>query len=156
MYFRGLDSGTQEDDLIHRHTVGNNLIDGVVRERQVAEIRDEHELMSGRLQLRQSLTARAGPPAWILRPIPLHIDDSSDFSLTTKIDNEVAHAFSLSAIFRSRQSKGGLSFESSEMSGTDVFEEIVNLEEIAKARDPFYERVLEIVREHGEDLLPTS
>jgi hypothetical protein len=44
--------------------------------------------------------------------------------------------------------------ESTEIAGTGVFEEVVNLEEIAQLRNPFKERLIEIVRSHGEDLMP--
>jgi hypothetical protein len=44
--------------------------------------------------------------------------------------------------------------ESTEISGTDVFEEVVNLDDIVQLRDPLQQRLLELVRKHGDDLLP--
>jgi hypothetical protein len=44
--------------------------------------------------------------------------------------------------------------ESTEVSGTDAFEEIVNVEDIAQMRDPLKERLIEIVKSHGENLPP--
>jgi len=44
--------------------------------------------------------------------------------------------------------------ESTEISGRDVFEEIVNIDDIIKLRDPLKERLTEIVKSHGEALLP--
>jgi hypothetical protein len=44
--------------------------------------------------------------------------------------------------------------ESTEISGMDAFEEVVNLDEIVHLRNPLRERLLEIVKAHGEDLLP--
>ena len=42
-----------------------------------------------------------------------------------------------------------LVIESTEMSGTDAFEEIVNVEDIENLRDPLKERMLEIVKKSG-------
>ena len=44
--------------------------------------------------------------------------------------------------------------ESTEVSGMDAFEEIVNVDDIAALRDPLKERLMVLVREHG-DLLPS-
>jgi hypothetical protein len=44
--------------------------------------------------------------------------------------------------------------ESTEISGTDAFEEVVNVEDIVQMRNPLRERLLELVKSHGEDLLP--
>ena len=44
--------------------------------------------------------------------------------------------------------------QSTEISGTDAFEEVVNLEDISKLRDPFKERLTELVKSYGEHLLP--
>jgi hypothetical protein len=43
--------------------------------------------------------------------------------------------------------------ESTEISGTDVFEEVINLDEVAALRDPFKEQLMELVRNHGGDVL---
>jgi hypothetical protein len=42
--------------------------------------------------------------------------------------------------------------ESTEFSGLDAFEEVVSLEDIAGLRDPLKERLLEIAKNHGENL----
>lgn len=42
--------------------------------------------------------------------------------------------------------------ESTEFSGLDAFEEVVNLDDITGLRDPLKERLLEIARSHGENL----
>jgi hypothetical protein len=44
--------------------------------------------------------------------------------------------------------------ESTEISGSDTFEEVINLDELVKRRDPFRERLIELVKQHGNDLLP--
>jgi hypothetical protein len=44
--------------------------------------------------------------------------------------------------------------ESTELSGMGAFEEVVNPEEIDRMRDPFKERLLELVKSHGIDLPP--
>lgn len=44
--------------------------------------------------------------------------------------------------------------ESTEVSGMDAFEEIVNVDDIDALRDPLRERLLEIVKRQGEDALP--
>ena len=44
--------------------------------------------------------------------------------------------------------------ESTEVSGMDAFEEVVNVDDIPALRDPLRERLLEIVRSQGED--PTA
>ena len=43
--------------------------------------------------------------------------------------------------------------ESTELSGTDAFEEIVNLDDFMKIQDPPKEQLVEIVKSHGQDLL---
>jgi hypothetical protein len=48
----------------------------------------------------------------------------------------------------------GVIIESTEISGTSAFEEVVNLDEIARLDDPLKRRLIELVRSHGEDLLP--
>jgi hypothetical protein len=40
-----------------------------------------------------------------------------------------------------------------ELSGTDTFDEVINLEDIAKLSDPFADRIFAIVQEHAESLL---
>jgi len=45
--------------------------------------------------------------------------------------------------------------QSTEISGSDAFEEVVNLEDIVKLRDPLKARLVELVESHGEKLLPT-
>ena len=42
--------------------------------------------------------------------------------------------------------------ESTEISGMDVFEEVVRLDDIAKLRDPLKQRLMELVQSHGENL----
>lgn len=42
--------------------------------------------------------------------------------------------------------------ESTEISGMDVFEEVVSLEDIARLRDPLKQRLLELVQSYGEEL----
>jgi len=44
--------------------------------------------------------------------------------------------------------------ESTEIAGTDAFEEVINLDEVTQLRDPFKERLIQIVKSHGDDLLP--
>jgi hypothetical protein len=44
--------------------------------------------------------------------------------------------------------------ESTEISGMDAFEEVVDLAEIGKIRDPYKDRLLEVIKSHGDDLLP--
>jgi hypothetical protein len=45
-----------------------------------------------------------------------------------------------------------LLIESTEVSGADAFEEIVNLGDLANLRDPFREKLVELARLHGEEL----
>lgn len=47
-----------------------------------------------------------------------------------------------------------LVIETTELSGTDAFEELVKLDDILRPRDPLHEQLLEIARKHGEGLLP--
>jgi hypothetical protein len=47
-----------------------------------------------------------------------------------------------------------LIIQSTDLSGRDVFEEVVNIDDIVALRDPLKDRLIEIVRSHGEDLLP--
>jgi hypothetical protein len=42
--------------------------------------------------------------------------------------------------------------ESTELSGMDVFEEVVNIENIAKIRDPLKDRLMDVIRNYGEEL----
>lgn len=42
--------------------------------------------------------------------------------------------------------------ESTEVSGTEAFEEIVDIEDIARMRDPLKERLAELLKSHGEEL----
>ena len=44
--------------------------------------------------------------------------------------------------------------ESTEISAMNAFEEVINLDDIVKMRDPLKERLIELVKSHGEDLLP--
>lgn len=44
--------------------------------------------------------------------------------------------------------------QSTELSGADVFEEVVQLEDLAHLRDPLYDRLVQIVRGHDARLLP--
>jgi hypothetical protein len=44
--------------------------------------------------------------------------------------------------------------ESTEVAGRDAFEEVVNLDDIAKLRDPLKDQLLELVKTYGEDLTP--
>jgi hypothetical protein len=46
--------------------------------------------------------------------------------------------------------------ENTEISGMDVFEEVINVEQISGLRDPLKERLMELVRSNGEDLSPTA
>jgi hypothetical protein len=46
-----------------------------------------------------------------------------------------------------------LVIESAELTGMDAFEEVVNVEDIAKLPDPFKERLLEIARQHAPELV---
>jgi hypothetical protein len=43
--------------------------------------------------------------------------------------------------------------ENTEISGVNVFEEIVNLEDLTRMRDPFRDQLAKIVQGFGEDLL---
>jgi len=43
--------------------------------------------------------------------------------------------------------------ESAELTGMDAFEEVVNVEELSKLRDPFKERLIAIAREQAPDLV---
>ena len=43
--------------------------------------------------------------------------------------------------------------ESAELTGMDAFEEVVNVEDISRLRDPFKERLLEIVRHQAPELV---
>jgi hypothetical protein len=47
-----------------------------------------------------------------------------------------------------------LIIESTEISGMNAFEGVVNLEDIANLSHPFKDRLVELVKSHGEDLLP--
>ncbi len=49
---------------------------------------------------------------------------------------------------------GGSSVESTEISGRNVFEEVVNVADIVKMRDPLRERLIELVKSHDPNLLP--
>ena len=49
----------------------------------------------------------------------------------------------------------GIIIESTEISGRSAFEEVVNLEDIPRIQDPLKERLLELARSHGENLLPS-
>jgi hypothetical protein len=42
--------------------------------------------------------------------------------------------------------------ESTEVSGMDVFEEVVRLEDVAQLQDPLKQRLVELIRSHGEEL----
>ena len=44
--------------------------------------------------------------------------------------------------------------QSTELSGADVFEEVVQLEDLAHLRDPLHDRLVQIVRGQDERLLP--
>jgi hypothetical protein len=44
--------------------------------------------------------------------------------------------------------------ESTEISGRNVFEEVINVEDIVKLRDPLRERLVELVKGHDPELLP--
>jgi hypothetical protein len=44
--------------------------------------------------------------------------------------------------------------ESTEISGRNVFEEVINIEDIVKLRDPLRERLIEVVRNQDASLLP--
>jgi hypothetical protein len=44
--------------------------------------------------------------------------------------------------------------ESTEISGLDVFEEVVNLDDLVQMRDPLKDRLIELVQSHGDNLLP--
>jgi hypothetical protein len=44
--------------------------------------------------------------------------------------------------------------ESTEISGMDAFEEVINLDDIVQLRDPLQKRLLELAQQHGADLLP--
>lgn len=44
--------------------------------------------------------------------------------------------------------------ESTEISGMDAFEEVVNIDDIVQLTDPLKQRLLELVKSHGEELLP--
>jgi hypothetical protein len=46
--------------------------------------------------------------------------------------------------------------ESTELSGMDVFEEVVNVEEIAKIRDPLKDRLIDLIRTFEEELSPSQ
>jgi hypothetical protein len=42
--------------------------------------------------------------------------------------------------------------ESTELSGTDAFEEVVSLEDVAKLRNPFKDQLEELIKAHGQNL----
>ena len=42
--------------------------------------------------------------------------------------------------------------ESTELSGSDAFEEVISLEDIAKLRNPFKDQLEELVKAHGQTL----
>lgn len=44
--------------------------------------------------------------------------------------------------------------QSTEISGMNVFEEIINVDDIVKMHDPLRNRLIEIVKGHGDNLLP--
>jgi hypothetical protein len=44
--------------------------------------------------------------------------------------------------------------ESTEISGTNAFEEVVNVENLLQMSDPWYAQLVELVRTHGAELLP--
>jgi hypothetical protein len=44
--------------------------------------------------------------------------------------------------------------ESTEIAGRDAFEEIVNLDDVVKMRDPLKEQLIELIKTYGEHLLP--
>jgi hypothetical protein len=46
--------------------------------------------------------------------------------------------------------------ESTEISGTHAFEEVVNVENLLQFSDPWYAQLVELVRTHGADLLPQA
>jgi hypothetical protein len=46
--------------------------------------------------------------------------------------------------------------ESTEISGTNSFEEVVNLENLLQFGDPWHAQLVELVRTHGADLLPQA
>jgi hypothetical protein len=46
--------------------------------------------------------------------------------------------------------------QSTELSGRDVFEEVVNVDALAQLRDPLRDRLVELVRSHDKSLLPTG
>ena len=56
-----------------------------------------------------------------------------------------------SAISTSRATDD-LIIQSAELSGMDAFEEVVNVDDIARMRDPLKERLLEIVRSQAPEL----
>jgi hypothetical protein len=43
--------------------------------------------------------------------------------------------------------------ESAELTGMDAFEEVVNVDEIARLPDPFKERLLDLARRHAPELV---
>jgi len=42
--------------------------------------------------------------------------------------------------------------ESTDLSGADAFEEVINVEDIAKLRNPFKDQLEELVKTHGQTL----
>ncbi|MGB9180919.1 MAG: hypothetical protein WCB68_16930 [Pyrinomonadaceae bacterium] len=46
--------------------------------------------------------------------------------------------------------------ESTEIAGRDAFEEVINLEDIQKMRNPLKDQLIGLVKNHGEHLLPDS
>jgi hypothetical protein len=46
--------------------------------------------------------------------------------------------------------------ENTEVSGRDVFEEVINLDEVPGLRDPLRDKVIELVRSQGADLVPAG
>jgi hypothetical protein len=46
--------------------------------------------------------------------------------------------------------------ESTELSGMSAFEELVNIEAVVGLRDPLRERLIDLIRGHGAELLPTE
>jgi hypothetical protein len=46
--------------------------------------------------------------------------------------------------------------ESTEISGTDTFEEVVNLEALTALKDPFKDKLIELAQQHGEKITPLA
>ena len=78
----------------------------------------------------------------------LHFPFSTDYSQEF---GELPLTFISSSVSTARP-PDDLILESTELSGMAAFEEIINLDDIQKIREPFKEQLLDLVKSHSEDL----